>query len=149
MMRPGCDMAADAGRPMDDKPQPNTTNAMVASPSVSTREAIRAAVMTLPGMRVAACAADHSAIASALAAEQPRVLVIDMTPPDSEALALIRWIRQAHPAVAILAVALSGRQRQVALAAGADGAVLLTAQVAQVAEAMAHIIGRDRPDVSP
>jgi DNA-binding NarL/FixJ family response regulator len=122
---------------------------MIASPSASRQEAIRAAVMTLPHVEVYACAADSRAVAAALAAGQPHVLVIDMMLPDSESLAVIRWVREFHPAVAILAVAFGARQSQLALAAGADGAVLQTSLVEQLAEAMARVIGRERPAAPP
>lgn len=102
---------------------------------------LREQLERLPGISVVALATEGAAVPGLVALHQPDLLVLDLDLPDQDGVAVVRQIRSASPAVAVLALTHSASisEREVLRLLGVRGYLSKTAPVAEFVAAVGLI----------
>lgn len=106
------------------------------------RTGIKALLLGIPGVRVAAEARDGEELLAVLESVRPDVVVTDISMPGMDGLAALERIRQRHPSVRVLVLSMfeSADFIKRAVAAGASGYVLKGAPASELEQALHAIV---------
>jgi DNA-binding NarL/FixJ family response regulator len=114
------------------------------------RHGVRNLVAQFPGWEVCGEAGDGDSAYDLILEKRPHIVVLDVSMPGSNGIALARRLHQEHPSIAVLMFTMHDDQETVsaALAAGVRGYVLKSEGDEQLAAAITALGGR-RPFFSP
>jgi two-component system response regulator NreC len=110
------------------------------------REGLRLVLQGEHGFEIVGEAADHASAIELVLAEQPDVLVLDLTFPEGDAMPLLRELRARVPDLRIVILTMHSDPETVrqALAAGAAGYLIKGAQSRELVEAIRAVARGDR-----
>jgi DNA-binding NarL/FixJ family response regulator len=106
-----------------DPPSEKVATIIVSRPGII-RQALRTMLALLPQIEITAAFDGGLSVLESACQHRPALLVIDLSLPEDEIMALLRQIKQEQPLVHCLVVAETTRQQAAVLAQGADAVIL-------------------------
>jgi DNA-binding NarL/FixJ family response regulator len=110
------------------------------------REGLRLVLEGEPGLEIVGEAADHASAVELVVAQQPDVLLLDLTFPEGDAIPLLRTLRARAPGLRVIVLTMHSDPETVrqALAAGAAGYVVKGAQSRDLIDAIRAVARGER-----
>jgi CheY-like chemotaxis protein len=118
------------------------TRVLIADDNARTRAALRALLLTTPGIKVVGEAGDGETAARLTASVHPDVVLMDVRMPGMDGIEATRLIKTRQPGVRVVVLTISAAYRIQAMAAGAD-AFLVKGGPAD--ELVSAVLGADDP----
>ena len=107
----------------NDPPSGKVATIIVSRPGII-RQALRTMLALLPQIEITAAVGGGLSALELACQHRPALLVIDLSLPEDEIMALLRQIKQEQPLAHCLVVAETTRQQAAVLAQGADAVIL-------------------------